>query len=115
MNSSNCLRIAVVLCMVACGDVTISAPTNPECQVSCRQGEVCLDGLCVDAAAADAGPGTSVDGGPIAQPADAGPVDPPASDAGVTLPGGDGQSAETAATSCQDLLAANPGTASDVF
>ncbi len=110
MNPVNCIRAAVVLCMIACGDVTISAPTNPDCQALCRQGEVCVAGVCVDAPVGDAGPGQTADGGAVVPPIERVPVD-----AGVITPGGDGTTAESAAASCQDLLAAKPETASDVF
>jgi hypothetical protein len=102
--------------ILACGDVTVSAPTANECLEACRAGEVCVGALCVAAESADAGPasGQGTDAG--APPAsDAGA--PPASDAGnVVIPvGGDGSSAELAAFSCQELLAAYPQTESEVF
>ena len=101
---------------LACGDVTISAPIANECLEACRAEEVCVAGLCVPAdsvpagdagvaSGTDAGPGSTADGG-TTQPVDAGTTPPV---------GGDGSSRDSAAVSCQALLAAFPNTSSDTF
>ena len=98
-----------LIVLAACGDVVVSAPTTPDCQAACRAGETCVAGVCVEGAA-DAGVPAGSDAG-VTPVADAGPP----ADAGITIPSGDGQSAETAAVSCQQLLVDYPDTESDVF
>ena len=98
-----------LIVLAACGDVVVSAPTTPDCQAACRAGETCVAGVCVEGVA-DAGVPAGSDAG-VTPEADAGPP----ADAGITIPSGDGQSAETAAVSCQQLLVDYPDTESDVF
>jgi len=116
MKLHHALLLVLSVSTIACGDVTISAPTANECLEACRAGEVCAGGLCVPADSvpvSDAGVAPGSDAGP-AGTADGGTTEPV--DAGTAPPvGGDGSSRDSAAISCQALLAAFPNTSSDTF
>ncbi|MEC7752006.1 MAG: fibrinogen-like YCDxxxxGGGW domain-containing protein [Myxococcota bacterium] len=116
------LLLAPVL-MIGCVPQSVSAPSlalNCESAI-CRANQVCVEGECVDESqvnlGTDGGSTTGDAGGSSTGDSDAGPQT--SIDAGggtiTPRPGGDGTQRDRAARSCQDLLAAYPGTESDDF